>query len=161
MKNLLKDIFENANRILTYDNRNYYVKNLNLLLERNEISIKIQIDGKVWLKDINLGPSDYLSDKSLNKYNIVISAYGWNRKFYISNYITPKEILTQVANLLTNENVKNNRLQKLNVNLKEYKECQKCNGKKIIPAFKHVCSGICFECGGSGIGYHQNKFVNI
>lgn len=30
-------------------------------------------------------------------------------------------------------------------------ECAKCNGKGVIPAFAHVCKGICFDCAGTGV----------
>lgn len=30
------------------------------------------------------------------------------------------------------------------------RKCYRCNGKCILPAFRHVQGGVCFGCGGKG-----------
>lgn len=149
MKNILKEVYSTSGRLLKEDNRSFFVKSINMLLDRGEIKIEISPIGRVWRKDKNLGINEDLPNGSMNKFNVSISGYGLQRKVYL-NKMTPEMILMNCAKILTDKRAKTKIEDRIKVDYMKYKSCSKCQGRKIILGFLHYCDGICFQCGGSG-----------
>jgi hypothetical protein len=143
-QNLVNELFKSANRPEQGDNRSYIVKTLNKVLQDGVLKVAISEKGKVWT---NKNYVDANGNKV--KFNIEIKAYGYVRRAYVSDYITADDVLKQVGKFLQHPNVSENHTSTMKVSGFEVCECERCNGKGVIPAFHYYCQGICFECYGS------------
>jgi hypothetical protein len=144
----LKNLLETAGYTCTSDNRNYAHKAVNNALLTGECKVELKKQGFV-----GTGRDGF-------KYNLrvsvgIISRIAYIRPSYYSSIqkrnvvqISAEDILTQLGKLLQNPEVK------AALKLKKAEEgevCVKCSGKGHIPAFSHVCQGVCFDC--LGVGY--------
>lgn len=147
--NTLKQIYKDAEYFCDYDNRNYYVKSLNKLI--NAGILKLDIIKKGF----------YKTRKDGTKYDLKVSICGWNRIRHCSGnnsiHPDPSDVLLMVARLLQNENVKT----KLNAMIQTPGSCSKCKGSGVIPYFMYYANGICFDCGGIGSDFVKLKVENV
>jgi hypothetical protein len=143
-QNLVNELFKSANRPEQGDNRSHIVKTLNKVLEDGIVKVAISEKGKAWTN------KNYV-DANGNKinFNIEIKGYGRVRRAYVTPYIDADDVLKQVGKFLQDPIVSEKHTAAINVSGFEVCECERCNGKGIIPAFHYYCQGICFECYGS------------
>jgi len=141
--NKVNQLFLESGRPNQGDNRNFFVKALDKVLTDGFISIKIQQDGKIWTN-----PKHIDSNGNLIKFNIEITGYGWRRRVY-KNSFSAKDLLEEVGSFIQNPSISDKHIKSISVSGLEVCECERCNGKGIIPQFHYYCSGICFECYGS------------
>jgi hypothetical protein len=139
----VNELFQQSGRPNQGDNRNYFVKALNKVIEDGFITIKIQQKGKIWTN-----PKHVAIDGSLKKFNIEISGYGWINRSY-RNIFSAEELLIIVGDFIQTPEVSEAHIKSLSVNAYEVCKCERCYGKGIIPAFHYYCNGICFQCYGS------------
>lgn len=139
----VNELFEQSGRPSQGDNRSYFVKALNKVLEDGFITIKLQDKGRIWTN-----PKFVAKDGSLIKFNIEIKGYGWTKRVYESNF-SAKDLLAHVGTFVQNPSISEQHVKSISVNTFEVCECSRCNGKGIIPAFNYYCNGICFNCYGS------------
>lgn len=149
----VNELFEQSGRPNQGDNRSYFVKALNKILEDGYITISIQDKGKVWTN-----PKHVAKDGSLIQFNIIIKGYGWTKRVYDSNF-SAKGLLTYVASFVQNPNISELHVKSISVNTLEVCECSRCNGKGFIPAFDYYCNGICFQCYGSKYEVIKKKII--
>lgn len=142
--NPLKDIMLQAGRDGNITNRSYYVKAVNNVLNSGFVSIKVCALGKVW------EGSDGVD------YNLKVTAGGWASRLKI-NHMGATDILRAIGNLLLKPQVKD----KIKANVFVADKCQKCNGVGHIPAFHYYCSGICFDCCGTGFDFKNKTSIDI
>ena len=139
----VNELFEQSGRPSQGDNRSYFVKALNKVLEDGFITIKLQDKGRIWTN-----PKFVAKDGSLIKFNIEIKGYGWTKRVYENNF-SAKDLLKHVGAFVQNPSISEQHVKSISVNTFEVCECSRCNGKGIIPAFNYYCNGICFNCYGS------------
>jgi hypothetical protein len=139
----VNELFEQSGRPSQGDNRSYFVKALNKVLEDGFITIKLQDKGRIWTN-----PKFVAKDGSLIKFNIEIKGYGWTKRVYENNF-SAKDLLEHVGSFVQNPSISEQHVKSISVNTFEICECSRCNGKGIIPAFNYYCNGICFNCYGS------------
>jgi hypothetical protein len=141
--NKVNQLFLESGRPEQGDNRNYFVKALDKVLADGFISVKIQQAGKIWTN-----PKHKDSNGNLIKFNIEISGYGWRRRVYLSSF-SAKDLLKEVGSFIQIPSVSDAHSKSISVSGLEVCQCERCNGKGIIPQFDYYCGGICFECYGS------------
>lgn len=141
LQNHISEILKAAGRPSDYTNRSFYTKGLNAAIDTGLVKVEVCEPGKIW--KMNNG----------GKANIKVSAAGR----FIYNYvttITPGDILPLVGRLLLDPIVK----EKISADVHlRADHCRKCNGQGIIPQFYYYCSGICFDCGGTGANFSKEK----
>jgi len=141
MKNLIKEIFENANRIdskTNYNNTNRIIKDLNRAISNGVVKINIQKKGEVW--------TNKRIDNGNFKFNIEVFSAGYVQRFYAGN-ITPEMLLNCVAKLLQQHPVREEIINVVNGK----SICLKCKGKGKREKFSKRADGVCFDCMGTGI----------
>ena len=143
INNLVNELFVNANRPEQGDNRSYYVKSLNKILNDGIITIAINERGNYWTN-----PSYIDANGKLKPFNVKISGYGMIRRCFIGE-LSAEDLLKQVAKFVHDPRVSEKHTKSLKFSGLNVVECSRCNGQGIIRAFSHVCQGICFECYGS------------
>jgi hypothetical protein len=141
MKNHIKAIMESAKRSYDYDNRNFQTKAINNCIENGMVKITVADKDRLSTNSKLLN-----KDGSLWGFNLRVDAFGFASRVRVRHSIEPNDILIAVGNLLNKENIK----EKINASYFESCDCSRCNGKGIIPQFHYYCSGICFDCYGSG-----------
>lgn len=154
--NHVKTIFSEAGHVSeNLNNTSYYVKSLNKLLNSGIFTLM-------------LAPKGMCFDYKGEKYNCKIlvkdknGVSKWVKRvyFYAKNNISPFFVLNSVAKMLKNQNIKDFIEQEHSTSyLSETvnERCSKCSGRGIIESFKHVCDGVCFDCGGTGFPFRTNK----
>ena len=140
IKNLVNELFVNANRPEQGDNRSYYVKSLNKILN----------DGILVIKIAPKGFHDKIVDANGNQkpYDVEISGHGMVMRVFLKEF-DAEDLLKKVAKFVQDPRVSEKHTTSLKVSGFESVQCYKCNGRGIIPGFRHVCQGICFECYGT------------
>jgi len=141
MKNHIKGIMENAKRIYEYDNRNFQTKAINSCIDNGMVTITIADKDR-----LSTNAKILNKDGSLFGFNLRVDAFGFTSRVRVHHYIAPNDILSTIGNLLNKQNIK----EKIGATYLENCDCSRCNGKGIIPQFHYYCSGICFDCYGSG-----------
>ena len=141
--NATNKLFIDSGRPEQGDNRNYFVKALNKIIEEGFIKIAIQEKGKIWTN-----PKFKDAQGNLRKFNIEIKGYGCTGRYYDSNF-DAKGLLTYVAQFIQFPQVAEAHTKSLFVESLETCECDRCNGLGFIKAFDDYCNGICFQCYGS------------
>jgi hypothetical protein len=125
------------------DNRNYFVKALNQIIEDGFISIKIAPKGKVWT---NHNFKD--AKGNLRDFDIQVKGYGWVGRYYDGNF-NARDLLGYVAKFIKNPSIIDLHVKTISMNVNEICPCDRCNGQGFIKAFDYYCDGICFKCYGS------------
>ena len=143
MTNATNRLFTESGRPEQGDNRNYFVKALNKIIDDGFIKISIQQKGKIWTT-----PKFKDNSGNLRKFNIDIKGYGFTGRYYDSNF-GAKDLLTYVAKFIQFPQVSDAHIKSISVSSLEVCECDRCNGMGFIKAFNYYCNGICFECYGS------------
>ena len=134
MKNLtLQQIFKEANYTVNFDNRSYFCKSVNNILNNLNCILIIAPKGK-----------QYVHNKTKKVWTIKVQGYG--KAMILNADVNPRNVLKIFADFLKVESVK----QIIKSNIKTPSNCTKCNGKGKIESFSHVCEGVCFDCGGIG-----------
>jgi hypothetical protein len=151
IKNLVNELFVNANRPEQGDNRSYYVKSLNKILNDGIITIAIKERGMHWTNS-----SFVDSNGKLKPFDVKISGYGMIRRCFLREF-NAEDLLKQVAKFVHDPRISEKHTTSLKVSGLDVVECYRCNGRGFIPGFSHVCQGICFECYGSK--YVQKKYT--
>lgn len=144
MKNLVNELFVNSGRPKQGDNRSYYVKCLNKILSDGLIRVQIAENGKVWTN-----PKFVDKNGNLQKFNVELKGYGYTGRYYYDRYVDAECVLKSVAKFVSNPSISQLHTKSISIYGKEICECSKCNGRGIIPAFRHYCKGICFDCYGT------------
>lgn len=142
MENKIKELLKAAGRKHYYTNRSFYCKAANAALATGLVKVEICEEGKMWRNQKN------------ETYNLKVSGGGYVRIAHVRGTIGPGDILHNIGVLLTNENVK--AVIKSDVHMRSG-HCRKCQGAGIIPQFYYYCSGICFDCGGTGANFSNEK----
>lgn len=140
LENKLQAIYIANGYDITCDNRSYFTKSINKALTNPNVIFQLCDKGKVWRRDEN-----YV-------YNLRILIQGKGKTFKIKDF-SPEKIAECFANVAKMDHVKET--------IKIYQDayvCDKCRGKGIIPAFMHVCKGVCFDCLGVGYKFHSCKW---
>lgn len=140
--NRLKSILEAAKRPANITNRSFYTRAANAALKTGLVTVEICEAGRHWTDPV--------------AHNVRIKAAGYVRRPMIKGTIEPGDILRHIGLLLTDENVKAKIKSFVSIRATE---CQKCGGHGIIPQFSYYCSGICFDCGGSGFNMSNEKTI--
>jgi hypothetical protein len=142
--NPINEILKAAGRRCDFTNRSFYTKAVNAALKTGLVRVEVSNEGKSWV-----------NNATGKQYNLRVYAGGYVRKSNIrSSYIAPSDILPVMGALLLDEDVK--KVINADVHLRS-ESCQKCNGLGIIPQFHYYCSGICFDCGGTGYNFSNEK----
>jgi len=139
----VNELFENSGRSNQGDNRNYFVKALNKVLEDGFISISIVQQGKVWTN-----PKYLDSTGKERKFNIIIKGYGMMRRIFLSSF-DARELLLLVGEFIQQPVIADAHIKSISVKTDELCKCSRCSGMGIIEQFKYYCGGICFQCYGS------------
>lgn len=143
IKNLVNELFVNANRPEQGDNRSYYVKSLNKILNDGILKINIAPNKMHWTN-----PNFKDANGNIKPWDIQISGHGMIRRVYLQKF-NAEDLLKQIAKFVQDPRVSEKHTTSLKVSGVHSVECYKCNGRGIIPGFRHVCQGICFECYGT------------
>jgi hypothetical protein len=143
-KNLVNELFTNANREEQGDNRSYFVKALNKIIADGFITISIQEKGRIWTN-----PKHKDSKGNLKKFDVEIKGYGFTLRAYLGSDFDAKDVLQEVGTFIQNPSVSEKHIKSFAISSLEECECERCNGKGFIPQFNYYCGGICFECYGS------------
>jgi len=143
-KNLVNELFTNANREEQGDNRSYFVKALNKILADGFITISIQEKGRIWTT-----PKHKDSNGNLKKFDVEIKGYGFVLRAYLGSDFDAKDVLQEVGTFIQYPSVSEKHIKSFAISSLEECECKRCNGKGFIPQFNYYCGGICFECYGS------------
>lgn len=143
IKNLVNELFVNANRPEQGDNRSYYVKSLNKILNDGILTIEISKRGFH-----STNPSFVDANGKLKPFDVKISGHGMVRRVFLREF-SAEDLLKQIAKFVQDPRISEKHTTSLRVSGFHVVECYKCNGRGIIPAFSHVCQGICFDCYGT------------
>lgn len=149
-KNLVNEMFVASGRPEQGDNRSYFVKALNKVLNDGFVDVSICPKGKVWS---NKNFVD--ANGNLRKFNVEIKGYGWKRRVDIGEF-DACDLLKEVGKFIQIPEVAEKHKTTITGTGFECVECSRCHGKGIIPAFNYYCQGICFQCYGSK--YEVRKF---
>jgi hypothetical protein len=141
--NATNKLFTESLRPEQGDNRNYFVKALNQIIEDGFITIAIQTKGRIWTN-----PRHKDNNGNLKKFNIEIKGYNFTSRIYDNNF-SAKDLLTYIADFIQADELKGLHKSKLDVMSLETCECDRCNGMGFIKAFDFNCNGLCFQCYGS------------
>lgn len=152
--NTVNQLFQNSGRPAEGDNRNYFVKALNKVLQDGFITIQVQEKGMIWTH-----PKHVNEDGTLKKFNVMIEGYGYIRRVYLRRDFTAKDLLQQVGEFIQDPKIAEKHIKSISVDFNEICECQRCNGQGIIPQFHYYCSGICFECYGSRYSFKRKSIA--
>lgn len=140
LENKLQEIYAANGYDITCDNRSYYVKSLNKALSNPNVVFKLCEKGMVWRKD-----KDWT-------YNLKILIDGKGKSFKIKDF-NPEGLADCFAIVAKMDHVK----ESIRMHEDAY-TCEKCKGKGVIPAFMHVCQGVCFDCLGIGYRFRGAKW---
>lgn len=151
--NAVNQLFENSGRATQGDNRNYFVKALNKVLQDGFITIEVVQKGKVWTNPRHLN-----KDGTLREFNIIIKGYGYIRRVYLRDF-SAKDLLKQVGEFIQDPRIAEMHIKSISVEFNEVCQCERCNGMGIIPQFYYYCSGICFECYGSKYSFKRKSIA--
>jgi hypothetical protein len=135
LTNHISQILADAGRSSDYNNRSFFTKSLNSVLDKGLVKIEIQQVGKIWQ-----------NAKVDHNFNLIITGFGRIARIYIQGKMEPREILLKVGGFLNSEHIK----KQIGISLTVGCSCERCNGNGIIKQFHYYCAGICFECFGSG-----------
>ena len=137
LENRLQAIYTEGGYGITCDNRSYFTKSLNRALSNNNV-------------DFTLIKKGYVANKKNGfKWNLRIRIEGKGKVFLLRSF-TPKTLIECFTLVTKMEHVKS-------IHIHEgATPCSKCNGKGIIPAFMHVCDGVCFDCLGIGYKFYDS-----
>lgn len=141
LENKLQAIYKREGYDIYCDNRSYFTKSLNKAFCNDSVEFFLCKKGCYWKRKRD----DY-------KYNLKILIAGNGKIFYLKNF-DPETICDCFATVAKMEHVK----ESINIHQDAY-ECSKCRGKGIIPAFMHVCKGVCFDCLGVGYKFNSGKW---
>ena len=140
LENKLQAIYEAAGYDLKCDNRSYFTKSINKALCNENVSLSLIKKGFV------------ATNANGFKYNVRVLIEGKGKSFKLTSF-DPESICDCFAKVSLMPHVK----ESINVHQDAY-VCGKCNGKGIIPAFRHVCKGVCFDCLGIGYRFHSGNW---
>lgn len=119
-------------------NRKKVVQNINRTLAAGKIDIQLAKPGKVWLKD---------GQRWSVQIFVKVTEDGRGYIFkYKPNIITPNTILLCLTKVIQKPKVS----KAIGSYLANCPECNRCNGKGILPHYMHVANGVCFRCLGTG-----------
>ena len=139
----VNELFMESGRPNQGDNRNYFVKALNKVLEDGFITIKLQKSGFVWTN-----PKYVDSNGELKKFNIEIRGYGHIYRVFLRQF-TAMDLLLYVGKFIQNPQIAEKHINSISVDAYEICKCSRCMGKGRIEQFNYYCDGICFQCYGS------------
>lgn len=140
LENKLQAIYKAAEYDIACDNRSYFTKSLNKALSNSNVNFLLVKNGYV---RTNSNGFDY---------NLRIFINGKGKCFMLKS-VDPESLCDCFARVAKMPHVK----ESITIHQGAY-ICSKCNGKGIIPAFMHVCSGICFDCLGIGYRFNSGKW---
>lgn len=140
LENKLQDIYEAAGYDLKCDNRSYFTKSINKALCNENVSFLLIKKGFV------------ATNSNGFKYNAKVLINGKGKSFKLTSF-DPEYICDCFAKVAQMPHVK----ESINIHQDAY-VCEKCHGKGIIPAFMHVCKGVCFDCLGIGYRFHSGNW---
>lgn len=140
LENKLQGIYEAAGYDLKCDNRSYYTKSINKALYNENVSFSLIKKGFV------------ATNANGFKYNVRVLIEGKGKSFKLTSF-EPEILCDCFAKVSQMPHVK----ESINIHQDAY-VCGKCNGKGIIPAFMHVCKGVCFDCLGIGYRFHSDNW---
>ena len=140
LENKLQALYKEAGYDIQCDNRSYYTKSINKALQNPSVDFKLIEKGFI------------CTQKNGYKWNLRIRIDGKGKVFNLK-YMQPDGIAECFADVAKMEHVK----ASIHIHEDAY-VCDKCRGKGIIPAFMHVCKGVCFDCLGIGYKFHSGKW---
>lgn len=141
LENKLQAIYKEQGYDIDCDNRSYFTKSINKMLCNDSVKFILCEKGYSWKRK----KDDY-------KYNLKILIEGKGKIFNLTS-LDPESICNCFAKVAQMEHIK----ELVHVHQDAY-VCDKCNGKGIIPAFMHVCNGVCFDCLGIGYKFKSGKW---
>lgn len=118
------------------DNRSYFTKALNKVINDGHITIQVMPKGKIMKYDDGI------------KANLIIKGYKRISRVYLYN-VNPNTILRSVGDFIKHPIVAERHLETISVSENCIEPCAKCKGKGYIPLFSYYCGGLCFDCYGS------------
>ena len=140
LENKLQALYNEGGYDIQCDNRSYFTKSINKALCNSSV-------------DFTLIKKGYIStQKNGYEWNIRIRIDG-KGKVFDNKYPCPETIADCFATVTKMKHVK----ESIHIHEDAY-VCDKCRGKGIIPAFMHVCKGVCFDCLGIGYKFHSGKW---
>ena len=137
LENKLQAIYKEAGFDIYCDNRSYFTKSLNKALSKSNVYLILIKKGYV------------ATNANGFKYNLMIRIDGKGKCFKLTSF-DPESICNCFARVAQMPHVK----EAINIHQDAY-ICEKCHGKGVIPAFAHVCKGVCFDCLGIGYRFHS------
>jgi hypothetical protein len=140
LENKLQDIYKNAEFDLKCDNRSFFTKSINKALSNPNVDFLLVKKGYKRINSNNFG------------YNLRIRINGKGKYFMLKSF-DPESICDCLAKVAQMPHVK----ESITINQDAY-VCEKCNGKGFIPAFNHICGGVCFNCLGIGYRFHSGNW---
>ena len=140
LENRLQSIYESAGFDIKCDNRSYFTKSINKAICRENVSFLLIKKGFV------------ATNANGFKYNVKVLIDGKGKYFKLTSF-DPEAICDCFAKVAQMPHVK----ESIHIHQDAYL-CEKCNGKGIIPAFAHVCKGVCFDCLGIGYRFHSGNW---
>ena len=140
LENKLQAIYTENGYAIECDNRSYFTKSINKALQNPAVKFELCKNGYHWV-----------SKDTGSKFNLRILIDGTGKRFMAKDF-TPEGIADCFAMVAKMEHVKNIKIHQ------DAYTCDKCHGKGFIPAFSHVCKGVCFDCLGIGYKFHSGKW---
>jgi len=132
-RNKLQELYNEKGYSISCNNRSYFAKSINKALENPNVRLILIEKG-------------YVKKQSNGfRYNLAITINGKGKSFRLKDF-SPEAIAKAFASVTKMPHVK----EMIHIH-EDAHACSKCSGKGIIPAFMHVCDGVCFDC--LGIGY--------
>lgn len=163
MENRIIKILNDAGYKNVGDNRNYIIRSLNTLLETGMLEIQFITHERVmdgyryhWEKDGKTYGTAYRF-KLFGKWYLGhwMAAKTLYHDPFGGTYTRPNDYtsinLEQVATRIARV------MEVIHTGFDSIREgraeCPECGGTGFKPQFSHICHGVCFKCGGSGIDY--------
>lgn len=140
LENKLQAIYNEGGYDIYCDNRSYYTKSINKALQNSSVDFMLIKKGYVATQGNGF------------KWNLRIRIEGKGKVFNLKSF-SPETIAECFASVSRMEHVK----ESIHIHEDAY-PCTKCGGEGIIPAFMHVCEGVCFDCLGIGYKFHSGKW---
>lgn len=131
----IQEIMKKANR--PYNEKSFFIKSINKVIA-NGMKIQMTDYGR-----INKRSCGHI-------YNVKLSQYG--RAYYVKLNFDFKldDLAIEISNFVKSESYKK-AFTKANQDVDLLRVCKKCKGNCILPQYIRICSGICFECSGTGL----------
>jgi len=167
--NTLQSIFEAANRKVDFDNRNFRVKSINAALENGQVKVEVSPAQKIF-NEKNEKQSNYRIYIGKTYWWGYVKRTAWLQKVHFgqgaddireemryNNESLIDSMFNSLCKAISTPEIKE-AMKKAKEETADACVCGKCHGKGIIPEFRHISQGVCFDCLGIGYKFKNSKW---